>query len=92
MSSREEVMKFVLAANKEDLDLIVNAVERRRESFAVQHSLNFSTGDKVWFDARRRGIITGEVIKMNAKSAKVRADSGIIWNVFPTLLNHVVKP
>jgi hypothetical protein len=92
MSSREETVRFILAASKDDLDFITNAVERRREAFAVQHSLNFSPGDKVWFDARRRGIITGEVIKMNAKSAKVKSVAGLIWTVAPSLLNHVVKP
>lgn len=82
-----EIMTWLRSASKEDLDeLIVTASKAR--NLLVQ--ISFSAGDKVWFDAKTRGMIDGEIIKMNNKSCKVKSTTGMIWNVSPALLNKKV--
>jgi Holliday junction resolvasome RuvABC DNA-binding subunit len=44
----------------------------------------------VSFDAKTRGIITGEITKVNRKTVKVKADGvGFMWSVSPSLLKKV---
>jgi hypothetical protein len=45
-------------------------------------------GDTVRFDAKSRGIQTGQVIKINPTRVKVQAGN-ITWNVSPQLLKRV---
>lgn len=77
----EEVQTWIMTkADDADLKLL-------QEVIGMKLRLQFKVGDKVWFDAKTRGIIRGVVTKMNAKSAKVRTDLGVMWTVSPTLLN-----
>lgn len=56
---------------------------------AAAKKRQFTVGDKVWFDAKTRGIVRGTITKIMTKNVKVKADSGMSWTVFPTFLNHV---
>lgn len=77
----EDVQTWIMSkADDSDLKLL-------QEVIGMKLRLQFKVGDKVWFDAKTRGIIRGVVTKMNAKSAKVRTDTGVMWTVSPTLLN-----
>ena len=58
---------------------------RDAEANAVKRQIR--VGDRVWFDAKTRGIIHGVVVKIMPKNVKVKADSGMNWKVFPSLLN-----
>jgi hypothetical protein len=87
MAITADVQKWVLAADQADLNELVELVKLRRGRLVVQAGMSFSPGDKVYFDAGHRGLVYGTIIKMNAKSAKVRAEStGMEWRVGPTLL------
>ena len=66
-------------ADASDLNLI-------RDIVSMKLQMQYRVGDKVWFDAKSRGIVRGTVIKMNAKSAKVRTDLGVAWTVSPQFL------
>ncbi len=92
MSSLEEVSKFILAASKDELEELSEVLRRRNSALAIESSMSFVPGNEVWFDAKRRGIIHGTIIKMNLKSAKVKAKDGMVWNVTPALLHKVAKP
>lgn len=83
----EDVQTWVMTkADATDLKLI-------QEVISMKLRFEFRVGDKVWFDAKTRGIVKGTIIKMNAKSAKVRTDAGLAWTVSPQLLQKdtVVK-
>lgn len=76
----EDVQNWVMTkADATDLKLI-------QEVISMKLRFEFRVGDKVWFDAKTRGIIKGTIIKMNAKSAKVRTDTGVAWTVSPQFL------
>ena len=76
----EDVQTWLMTkADASDLNLI-------REIVTMKLQMQFRVGDKVWFDAKTRGIVRGTVIKMNAKSAKIRTDLGVAWTVSPQFL------
>ena len=77
----EEVQTWIMSkADDSDLKLL-------QEIITMKLRLEFRVGDKVWFDAKTRGIIRGTITKMNAKSAKVRTDIGVQWTVSPQFLH-----
>ena len=76
----EDVQTWIMnKADAADLKLL-------QEVISMKLRFEFRVGDKVWFDAKTRGIIRGTIIKMNAKSAKVRTDVGGAWTVSPQFL------
>lgn len=54
---------------------------------ASQVKRQLRVGDRVWFDAKTRGIVRGTVVKINPTTVKVRADGGVNWKVYPTFLH-----
>ncbi len=77
----EDVQTWIMTkADDSDLKLI-------QEVISMKLRLQFRVGDRVWFDAKTRGIIHGTITKMNAKTAKVRTDVGVQWTVTPALLH-----
>jgi hypothetical protein len=85
----EDVQTWIMTkADAGDLKLLQDIIKMKMQ-------LQFKVGDKVWFDAKTRGIIRGTITKMNAKTAKVRTDAGVMWTVAPQLLQKetlVVSP
>jgi len=92
MSSLEEASKFILTASKDELAELTDALRRRNSALAIESSMSFVPGNEVWFDAKRRGIVHGTVLKVNLKTAKVKTMDGVIWSVATSLLNKVAKP
>ncbi len=81
----EDVQTWIMTkADDADLKLL-------QEVIGMKLRLQFKVGDAVWFDAKTRGIIRGTITKMNAKTAKVRTDTGVQWTVTPALLNRDSK-
>lgn len=80
----EDVQTWILSkATDTDLTLL-------RDIISMKMRIQFKVGDKVWFDAKTRGIVKGVISKMNAKTAKVRTDLGVQWTVSPQLLQKDV--
>lgn len=77
----EDVQTWIMSkADDGDLKLLQQIINMKLQ-------LQFKVGDRVWFDGKTRGIIRGKITKMNAKSAKVVTDTGVMWTVSPTLLS-----
>ena len=87
MAMTSDVQNWVLAADDQDLEQLMRLIQLRRNSLSIKAGLAFKPGDKVWFDAKRRGIIYGTFIKLNQKNAKVKATNGMTWTVSPSLLH-----
>jgi hypothetical protein len=82
----EDVQTWIMnKADASDLKLL-------QEVISMKLRFEFRVGDKVWFDAKTRGIIKGTLIKVNAKSVKVRTDVGVAWTVSPQLLQKDTSP
>jgi len=65
---------------------IFNLRQRYLQSLTA---MTFRKGQRVEFDARSRGIVKGVITKINTKSVKVLADSGMKWNVSPMFLKVI---
>jgi hypothetical protein len=82
--TRDDVVKWLLESDDiQDLDSIDDIIRTHRASLGVRMGMVFKPGDRVIFDAKTRGIITGTFMKLNQKNAKVKADSGAVWTVAP---------
>jgi hypothetical protein len=72
----------------DELRRIQGAISSQLTHLSQQVKWRFNVGDRVGFDARRRGYVTGKVTKIMRKNIKVLADSGVVWTVGPNLLER----
>jgi len=90
MENLDKVIRDIRAhASIEDIREIETAIRARFDHIDRSAAYEFRVGDTVRFDAKTRGIITGKISKINRKTIKIVADSGMIWKVSPTLLEKV---
>lgn len=82
-----DIRKFIRTASPHDLDRIVDAIRGRRKEIDGQAFQRFQVGDKVMFDARRRGVIRGEVTGFTRSKVLVKSTGGTPWRVSASLLN-----
>jgi hypothetical protein len=75
--NNKEVLVYIASAGIEEVAELREAIKDRQDKLHY----TFKIGQKVWFDAKTRGIIHGTVQKVNAKSIKVLSSTGQVWNV-----------
>ena len=59
---------------------------------ASQDMLQFNIGDRVTFEAPRKGSIEGTLTRYNKKTVTIKTDDGQRWNVAPFLLSKIAPP
>ena len=81
----QEICRAIVSTplTREDLDAIYNAAKLASDSLASIAGMSFKVGDDVYFDAKTRGVIQGEIVKINRKSIKISANNGSQWKVHP---------
>ena len=86
-----EVAKAIRNATSSELTLIINLIKERQKSLEREKAVSFVIGEKVEFDAGRRGYIKGSIMKINSKTIQVKQTDGlgVTWKVSPTLLKKV---
>ena len=84
-----EFLKTLNSLSREEIKAVHEILRHRASGLEASVAVSFKAGDKVRFDARTKGIITGKVIKVNGKTIKVLSDKGGTWRVSPSLLNKV---
>jgi putative ribosome biogenesis GTPase RsgA len=88
MKSVEEIISAIHSLNMAQLREVTSAVGLRREWLTRQHMRSFVVGDRVRFDAGRRGVVSGVLTKVNRKTVSVHADSGMTWRVAVSLIER----
>lgn len=85
------VKTAIMSADRKELDMIIRMIKARQSMIALETANLLSVGDIVQFDAKTRGIIVGEILKINQKSVKVKQQGGLgtTWKVYPSLLKKV---
>ena len=83
----KDVLHAIHAMNKADATQVLDAA-RMRVDYTSRASMR--VGSTVQFDAGTRGIIRGQVVKINSKRTKVKAGA-MTWNVSHSLLEEVVE-
>jgi hypothetical protein len=87
----QTTLNAIRTADQETLSAIIKEIKARQRSMQQEIATSFTIGDKVTFDARRRGIVEGLITKVNQKTVKVKQTNGLqtTWSVSPSLLKKV---
>ncbi len=87
----QTTLKTIRTADQETLNTIIAEIKARQRSMQKEIATNFTIGDKVTFNAKRRGIVEGLITKVNQKTIKVKQTNGLhtTWSVSPSLLKKV---
>ena len=73
-----------------ELDQLIDAFKLQRTYLARQSARSLMVGDTVTFDAKMRGQITGQVVKINRKTVQVRCNrTQGLWKVTASMLTQV---
>ena len=73
-----------------DLDQLIDAFKLQRTYLARQSARSLMVGDTVTFDAKMRGQVTGQVVKINTKTVQVRCNrTQGLWKVTASMLTQV---
>lgn len=80
---------LIATMDSNDLNDLVFLVKARRKQLTTAAKRHFRVGQRVRFDAKHRGMVTGIIIKMNPKTIRVLTDTGGLWRVSPTYLKAV---
>jgi len=67
--TRQSIVTFLHGLTPHELDF---AIQKAQEV----HTMSFSVGDKVQFEGRGGQVLTGTIIRRNAKSASVKVENG----------------
>lgn len=86
MDARTREMWFDAVDSLDNVDDFRWVLDRVKDAMQAKAKEGLRIGTKVTFDAGRRGVVTGKVIKVNEKRVKVDAGHGMVWSVSPTLL------
>jgi len=74
-------------------DTVISYIKERRRIAAVKESLNYTKGDRVSWNTRKRGYgnrtLEGTVVKVNQKTLSVDTDEGKKWRVPYTMVTKV---
>lgn len=87
----QTTLKTIRTADHETLNAIIAEIKARQRSMQQEIAVSFSVGEKVTFNAKRRGIVEGLITKINQKTVKVKQTNGLgtTWSVSPSLLKKV---
>lgn len=73
-----------------ELDQLIDAFKLQRTYLARQSARSLMVGDTVTFDAKMRGQVTGQVVKINTKTVQVRCNrTQGLWKVTASMLTQV---
>ena len=91
-----QITSDILFANREQLTLMVQAIQHRRNTLDNALKNSFNKGDKVWFrkDSGNGAVVNAIIIKRNPKSIQCHElnNKYSIWNVSPSLLKRGHAP
>jgi len=87
----QTTLNTIRNADRATLDAIIAEIKMRQRTIQQEIAVSYRIGDKVRFDANRRGMIEGLVTKVNQKTIKVKQTNGlgVTWSVSPSLLKKV---
>ena len=70
---------------------IVQRLRILRQMRAHVQMLDFTLGDRVWFQTDVQGMVEGTLVRYNKKSVTVVTDEGHRWNVSPGFLRKIIR-
>jgi preprotein translocase subunit YajC len=90
MNNVQTAITAIRNMNSDEINQVVEAIKMQRTYNARTATRSLMVGDTVTFDAKTRGIITGQVIKINTKTVQVRCNrTQGLWKVTASALKQI---
>ena len=90
MNNVQTAVTAIRNMNNDEINQVIEAIKLQRTYLARSASRSLMVGDTVSFDAKTRGRITGQVIKVNRKTVQVRCNrTQGLWKVTASMLTQV---
>jgi hypothetical protein len=90
MNNVQTAITAIRNMSNDEINQVVEAIKLQRTYNARVATRSLMVGDTVTFDAKMRGQITGQVIKINRKTAQVRCNrTQGLWKVTASMLTQV---
>jgi len=90
MNNVQTAITAIRDMSNDEINQVVEAIKLQRTYNARTATRSLMVGDTVSFDAKTRGIITGQVIKINTKTVQVRSNrTQGLWKVTASMLKQV---
>ena len=90
MNNVQTAITAIRNMSNDEINQVVEAIKLQRTYNARVATRSLMVGDTVTFDAKMRGQIVGQVIKINRKTAQVRCNSTQgLWKVTASMLKQV---
>lgn len=90
MNNVQTVITAIRGMTSNEINQVVEAIKLQRTYLARSASRSLMVGDTVTFDAKMRGQITGQVVKINTKTVQVRCNrTQGLWKVTASMLTQV---
>lgn len=83
-------VELIYQMDNNELNQVIEAIKLKRTHLARQASRSLMVGDTVTFDAKMRGQVTGQVVKVNRKTVQIRCNrTQGLWKVTASMLTQV---
>jgi len=90
MNNVQTAITAIRNMNADEINQVVEAIKLQRTYNARSATRSLMVGDTVSFDAKTRGVITGQVEKINTKTVQVRCNrTQGLWKVTASVLKQV---
>lgn len=90
MNNVQIAINAIRNMNADEINQVVEAIKLQRTYNARTATRSLRVGDTVSFDAKTRGVITGQVTKINTKTVQVRCNrTQGLWKVTASVLKQV---
>lgn len=90
MNNVQTAVTAIRNMNNDEINQVIEAIKLQRTYLARSASRSLMVGDTVTFDAKTRGRITGQVVKINPKTVQVRCNrTQGLWKVTASMLTQV---
>lgn len=81
-------LNLIASMNFDDIRKMYNLLSARTEMLQQQAKCKFDIGDYVKFNSKYGEQVRGTITKINQKTIKMKAESGMVWTVSPSLLSR----
>ena len=88
MNKDELVVEVSNLTNNDDIDRVIEALKIARDKVNSLTRLSFRVGEEVTF-AHNNSRVSGKIKKINRKNILVEVESGMVWTIWPSLLEKV---
>jgi hypothetical protein len=81
-----QLSKLFSKMDSDDISSVYTLAKSARGRLDMMKSVSLYVGQPVSFVGKRKVIVKGKITKVNTKTVKVQAESGVLWTVSTSLI------